>query len=647
MPHPTRSSSSMPVIPAVVLALAALLLGLLVAPATAQDAEELIAFENRYDEEQNLDRIEVMAPDGSDRRVVVDNAYSAALSPDGSRLAFVRDSDIWVVDLGSGEESVVSAAPQLENGPAWSPDGALLAFSRIMPSGDDCTHLRNGEIVVTDFTDEVQLTGTECLSEGGPDFSPDGSRVAFHSLYLDTDFDGASVITTVELETSASQDITGSDEGLAFYPAWSPDGSQILFDGTFSVYSVPANGGESTAVVSDSELPEECGGPSQADWSPDGQRIAFGMSCDGIGVIATIAAEGGAIEHLTEADTDASNPSWAAVDLDPDPDPDPDPVVVRVDGGGRNDPVGQAIATSQALFPDGAADRVVLATADRFPDALAGSALAGDDGPILLTPFGDQLDPRVAAEITRVTGGEGVALILGGTAAVTESAAGQARTAAGSTTCSAPFPADCRYAGSPGREDTAARIAVTVLAEHGGDRALLARGDVFADAITGGAYAARAGVPILLTPPDQLNGSTRAFLETNPIGEVIVLGGIAAVDQPTMDAVPVEVRRRIEGRERTETAAAIATQLWQADGLGAGGSVLVNVRDADGWQTALAGAVYAAVLDAPQLGVENPPAAPTQATLDAADALGGTVRTLGGTDLVSDAQLSAVRAAAD
>ena len=59
--------------------------------------------------------------------------------------------------------------------------------------------------------------------------------------------------------------------------------------------------------------------------------------------------------------------------------------VTRLDGGGAADPVAQAVALSQDLFDDGDATRVVLATADRFPDALAGSALAGPFGPILFT----------------------------------------------------------------------------------------------------------------------------------------------------------------------------------------------------------------------------------------------------------------------
>jgi hypothetical protein len=84
----------------------------------------------------------------------------------------------------------------------------------------------------------------------------------------------------------------------------------------------------------------------------------------------------------------------AAPQPGPGPGPNPDPPGPapglpqdggRLDGGGRDVPIGQAIATSQALFADGDATRVVVATSDRFPDALAGAALTGGRGPILYT----------------------------------------------------------------------------------------------------------------------------------------------------------------------------------------------------------------------------------------------------------------------
>jgi putative cell wall-binding protein len=370
---------------------------------------------------------------------------------------------------------------------------------------------------------------------------------------------------------------------------------------------------------------------------------------------------------LTTLVQGAIDPSWSAAPFDPtgggsgptppppgggSTPPAPDQPAVdlvdggRVDGGGSADPVGQAIATSASIWADGGAALVVLATADRFPDALAGSALAGEQGPVLVTPFADALDPRVQAEIARVTGGDGIVLILGGTSAVSDGAAAQARTAAGTATCPAPFPTDCRYAGT-GREHTAALVGQTVLElnDGSGGRALLARGDAFADAITGGAYAAEAGVPILLTPSAALDDTTRRFIADNGIGEVIVLGGTAAVSDTAAGAVPAQVRR-IAGDDRTATAAAIATQLWQAEGLAGGGIIVVNVRHDDGWQTALAAAVLSALANAPQLGVENPPAGPSPATLAAASALGGPVETHGSAALVTDQQAQAIQQAA-
>lgn len=309
----------------------------------------------------------------------------------------------------------------------------------------------------------------------------------------------------------------------------------------------------------------------------------------------------------------------------------------------EDDPIAQAIVTSQSLFPAGAATRVVLATSERFPDALAGAALAGIDGPILFTPFGDTLDTRTASEIARVTGGNGVVLTLGGTAAVTEAAGAQARAAGGDQSCSAPLPSDCRFAGT-GREDTAALIAESVVAQNDGDTALIARGDVFADALTGGAFAARTGAPVLLTPSVSPNQSTADFLDAHPeITRIVVLGGESAVDTTTANALGAT--DRVAGDERTATSVEIARQLWEPSGNGSGGVVLVNVRADAAWQTALSAAVASAFYDAPQIGVENPGAGLSQNVQAYLAGRQGPVQTYGNTTLVDDAQLAAAVAA--
>src|SRR5947209_10614344 len=61
------------------------------------------------------------------------------LSPDGSRVAFVRvtvadkkddyDTAIWVVPTKGGDPRPLTAGPR-DTSPQWSPDGARLAFVR-------------------------------------------------------------------------------------------------------------------------------------------------------------------------------------------------------------------------------------------------------------------------------------------------------------------------------------------------------------------------------------------------------------------------------------------------------------------------------------------------------------------------------------
>ncbi len=74
--------------------------------------------------------------------------------------------------------------------------------------------------------------------------------------------------------------------------------------------------------------------------------------------------------------------------------------------------------------------------------------------------------------------------------------------------------------------------------------------------------------------------------------------------------------------------------------------MLVDVRADDGWQTALSAAVVSALANAPQLGVEPPPAGASSATLQTAAQLGAPVMGFGSTAQVSDDQIAEVTTAA-
>jgi len=113
--------------------------------------------------------------------------------------------------------------------------------------------------------------------------------------------------------------------------------------------------------------------------------------------------------------------------------------VVRWQGADR---FATAAAISQNTYANGATN-VYLATGATFPDALAGAALAAVAGGPLLLTNATTLPSATAAEITRLH--PSAIVVLGGSAAVSDSVANAAVQAAGGAALSRLQSAD-RYA---------------------------------------------------------------------------------------------------------------------------------------------------------------------------------------------------------
>jgi putative cell wall-binding protein len=126
------------------------------------------------------------------------------------------------------------------------------------------------------------------------------------------------------------------------------------------------------------------------------------------------------------------------------------------------------------------------------------------------------------------------------------------------------FEATSRLAGA-GREATAAAISAVSHPRGSGEVILAAAGN-FPDALAGGPLASAQGAPLLLTATERLSEPTRVELARLSPLLVTILGGTGVVS-PTVES---ELRargytvRRIAGRDRTETAAAIAGTIGQA-----------------------------------------------------------------------------------
>ncbi|MER7460381.1 cell wall-binding repeat-containing protein [Micromonospora sp. NPDC126480] len=68
----------------------------------------------------------------ADQRITVidDNGSNPALSPDGTKVAFVRAGQIVVSDLSGANEVVVTSNAGTKDNPVWSPDGKTIAFNQ-------------------------------------------------------------------------------------------------------------------------------------------------------------------------------------------------------------------------------------------------------------------------------------------------------------------------------------------------------------------------------------------------------------------------------------------------------------------------------------------------------------------------------------
>jgi Tol biopolymer transport system component len=224
------------------------------------------------------DEIYVINADGTGLRRLTRNAvndHRPVWSPDGRRIAFVRNRDwqtanIYVMNAdGSAQRRLT---PTLHRQPggwvelAWSPDWKKIAFV------DSAGHLGAPDIFVmnTDGSDLRNLTNTDATSF---DFvwSPDGRRIA----YLDgspgrgTPLSVFNPLSVVNADGTGKRRLTGPlmvDLGL---PSWSPDGRTIAFTGGSVIYTVHADG---TGLR---KLTRGPGSNVGAEWSPDGRRILY------------------------------------------------------------------------------------------------------------------------------------------------------------------------------------------------------------------------------------------------------------------------------------------------------------------------------------------------------------------------------------
>jgi len=240
----------------------------ILAPALSPDGKRVVF--------EALNQLWLMEIGGKPEPLTHDNFYkqSPAWSPDGARIAYTSDkggtADVYVLDLASrAERRVTDLRDSAALDPVWAPDGKRLAFSK-QEGTPYIVDLVSGEI------HEVLKTTYE---PGRPSWSADGKALSLAVLraYTKRFREGTSLILTADL-TSGKLTYTEpapyksiSTRGLDG-PIYSPDGTQMAFvmDGYLWVRPVNTKGipiGEARPINE-----EMTDAPS---WSGDGKRLLY------------------------------------------------------------------------------------------------------------------------------------------------------------------------------------------------------------------------------------------------------------------------------------------------------------------------------------------------------------------------------------
>lgn len=198
---------------------------------------------------------------------------------------------------------------------AFSPDGSRVVFSAQVRQGSGEVP-RELFVMNADGTDREQLTSVGAYA-GFPAWSPDGTQIVYASYHGNEYIPGCLGFTICPTDLFVIDLAERSTFPLAretvseTTPTWSPDGSMIAFaqidDGTSgSIVTIRSDGSDRRQLSPHGDI-------SFPSWSPDGERILFLRAEGGTNHVWTVAPDGCCAQHVvdTQVDTNVGRPLWS------------------------------------------------------------------------------------------------------------------------------------------------------------------------------------------------------------------------------------------------------------------------------------------------------------------------------------------------
>ncbi len=255
--------------------------------------------------DQRQKRLAIMDYDGAGVQYLTDSStivLAPRFSPNGDRVLYTSFETgfprIKLMDLATvSSRALAELSGNMTFAPRFSPDGGTVVFSLEQGGNTDlyAMQLSSGQM--------TQLTNAPSI-ETAPSFSPDGSRIVFES-----DRSGNQQLYIMSASGGEATRISFG-EGRYGTPVWSPRGDLIAFTkqnaGRFHIGVMRTDGSEERLLTA-SFLDE---GPT---WAPNGRVIMFTRETPGVGGGAQLYSVDISGRNLRAVPMEggASDPAWS------------------------------------------------------------------------------------------------------------------------------------------------------------------------------------------------------------------------------------------------------------------------------------------------------------------------------------------------